>query len=425
MQLKLACKECGKRMTFPVTSAGKPSQCPGCRVRVDVPRVVKAIPILPGPSMTNPLFNAQTTRPQSNLGPFDAGSNEAISYQPVSDYSRTRARGGNGGVVRVLVMLFAALVGLGFVGFVVIAGIAMMGANSLASMSPSTVPVPTFPELGIERFVPRSNISYYTVDLRSHFAEAGGAMQFRVYMPIGQHATGSLPCVLLAPAGSNLLHGSLLSDDPYDDEALPYAKAGMVVVQYSLDGEMNVEPGTTDDQTYVFNLSRAYKKFVDAKAGVVNGRNAVELVLQRIPQVDPKQLYSAGHSSAATVSLLLAAHEPRLAGSIAYAPITDLKLRLEDLTSDRSVSRLFPGLLTYLKSGSPIHCIAKYQKPLFIFHARDDSNEPFAHTEKFVNALANANAKVTFVPVSTGDHYQSMIDQGIPKAIDWIKSNPQ
>jgi hypothetical protein len=39
--------------------------------------------------------------------------------------------------------------------------------------------------------------------------------------------------------------------------------------------------------------------------------------------------------------------------------------------------------------------------------------------------MKGKKANVTFARVSSGDHYQSMIDQGIPQAIRWIQSNPQ
>jgi dienelactone hydrolase len=246
-------------------------------------------------------------------------------------------------------------------------------------------------------------------------------MQFRVYLPVAQAPAQSIPCVLLAPAGTNLLHGNPLDADNYHDEALPYCEAGMAVVCYSLDGEMTVDQ-SAEDRAYGVALSIAYRQFIAAKAGVVNGRNALEFVLAKLPQVNPKMIFAAGHSSAATLSLLMAANEDRLAGAIAYAPATDLSIRLNGIDQDRSTRNTLPGISTYIRTGSPVTYVDRYKCPLFVFHARDDSNEPFQNTERFVNQLKAKSAKVDFAIANTGDHYDSMIQTGIPQAINWIRN---
>ena len=169
---------------------------------------------------------------------------------------------------------------------------------------------------------------------------------------------------------------------------------------------------------------RAYKEFKDAQAGVVNGRNALEFVLAKIPEVDPKRIYSAGHSSAGVLSLLLAQHEPRIQGAIAYAPATDVELRLADAVKHPEVRKLLPGLKTFLKQSSPKTHVDKFECPVFLFHARDDTNEPIKTTEAFAKQLESAGKNVTFKQVPTGNHYKSMIDDGIPSAIAWLKQLP-
>lgn len=218
-----------------------------------------------------------------------------------------------------------------------------------------------------------------------------------------------------------MLHGNPLDADNYHDEALPYSEAGMAVVCYSLDGEMTADP-SAGDRAYGLALSVAYRQFMASKAGVVNGRNALEFSLAKLPQVNPKMIYTAGHSSAATVSLLLAANEERLAGAIAFAPITDLRIRLDELAQERSVRSILPGLVTYLRTGSPVTYVDRYKCPLFVFHSRDDSNEPFQNTENFVNQLKANSSNVEFAIVDSGDHYDSMIQAGIPRAIHWIQN---
>lgn len=57
-----------------------------------------------------------------------------------------------------------------------------------------------------------------------------------------------------------------------------------------------------------------------------------------------------------------------------------------------------------------------------VFHARDDSNVPFSDAEAFVAKLKTAGKSVTFETTPDGDHYQSMIDPGIPTAIAWLNA---
>jgi len=308
-------------------------------------------------------------------------------------------------------------------GMVVVVGLAMVGKQSIATLSPSSIPVPQLPDLSVATPISGTNSTFQFIQIKQG-SGPGQTMQFRVYLPVAQSPAQSIPCVLLAPAGTNMLHGNPLDGDDFHDEALPYSEAGMAVVCFSLDGEMTADP-SAGDRAYGLALSVAYRQFMAAKAGVVNGRNALEFALAKLPQVNPKKIFTAGHSSAATVSLLMAANEERLAGAIAYAPVTDLNIRLEEIAQDRSVRSILPGITTYLRTGSPVTYVDRYKCPLFVFHARDDTNELFQNTENFVNQLKAKSAKVDFAIVNSGDHYDSMIQSGIPQAINWIRNQPR
>jgi hypothetical protein len=41
-----------------------------------------------------------------------------------------------------------------------------------------------------------------------------------------------------------------------------------------------------------------------------------------------------------------------------------------------------------------------------------------------VNEVKKTNPNVTFVQVQRGGHYNSMIQEGIPKTIQWLKALP-
>ncbi len=139
------------------------------------------------------------------------------------------------------------------------------------------------------------------------------------------------------------------------DEHFPYVKAGMAVVAFDLDGG----GGSTDfdidadqpDQVNVEDVT-GYKSFRSAQAGLVNARNALEYTLANVPEVNPKQLFSVGHSSAGTLALLFAEHEPRLAGCVAYAPAIDLKSRFPGAVV-RMMSTMFPNMAEFIVQTSP------------------------------------------------------------------------
>ena len=422
MQLRIACQKCSKELLVPVSAAGKAARCPNCQSGVKVPQYFTAKPIAAPQPAPTPAYATAPAAPAFNPGYVYPTNPKRSTKSTTKRSSSSRSSSGSGSSMRIL-LIGGACIGVLFIGgMLLVAGLALIGKQTVATLSPSGIAVPELPNLGVASPIPGTNSTFQFLQINQG-SGPGQRMQFRVYLPATQYAPGSIPCVLLAPAGTNMLHGNPLDAGDYHDEALPYSEAGMAVVCYSLDGEMTAEP-TDGDQAYGLALATAYRQFTAAKAGVVNGRNALEFALTRMPQVDPKRIYTAGHSSAATVSLLMAANEDRLAGAIAYAPVTDLNIRIGEIADEPSVRSILPGIRTYLRTGSPITYADRFKCPLFVFHARDDSNEPFQNTEAFVTKLKESTAKVDFAVVNSGDHYDSMIQAGIPQAIQWIRSGP-
>ena len=217
-----------------------------------------------------------------------------------------------------------------------------------------------------------------------------------------------------------MLHGANVEDSEYLDETLPYAEAGMVVIHYSIDGAVPEHIDQNNQDAYMTAIRGAYPLFKKSAAGTVNGRNALDFAIHQLPMVDPNRIYTAGHSSAGALSLLLAAYEPRVNRCIAYAAAYDLESRMLEMTSDPGIRSLLPGIKSFIKSTSPKNHIDRIKCPVFIFHARDDSNVPFADAKTFVANLSAINSSVTFNETSRGEHYQSMISEGIPTAINWL-----
>ncbi|HEX2951812.1 MAG TPA: prolyl oligopeptidase family serine peptidase, partial [Armatimonadota bacterium] len=154
--------------------------------------------------------------------------------------------------------------------------------------------------------------------------------------------------------------------------------------------------------------------------GVVNGKAAIDYALANVPGIDANRLYSAGHSSAATVSLLLAEHEPRIKACIAYAPVFNVADRVSAKLIE-IIEPSIPDFRQYLTQISPSSNLNKLTCPVFLFHADDDSNVQRNTIDPYAAQLKHLNPKADYVTVPTGEHYDSMLTNGIPKAIAWLK----
>jgi len=276
------------------------------------------------------------------------------------------------------------------------------------------VPAPEFPDrvtaTQIAPGVWKREISLGDDD--GYYSTPGHGGKLVLYVPLGKLRPKSIPCVLITGAGSNLLSGMSLGDGD-SPEHIPYVKEGYFVVAYELDGPL-------DDMSDLQQMKRAYEAFSKSRAGLVNARNALQYVLDKVPEVNPEQIYVAGHSSAATHALLFAEHEPRLAGVIAYAPAIDVPKRFGPTL--RILSLQLPGVVDFATQSSPHTHIARLKCPAFLFHAEDDSNCPIGETRTFADELKQQGTDVTFVTVPTGNHYDSMIKEGIPSAVKWLEA---
>ena len=239
----------------------------------------------------------------------------------------------------------------------------------------------------------------------------GQTMRMWVYLPPGAHREKSLPCVLIAPAGSNLITGMKLGNGDAP-EHLPYASAGFAVVAYELDGALP-EMAKPDQE------AAAVRAYVASKGGVFNAQTALDYVAERVPEVDPNRVYTAGHSSAATVALVVAASDARVKGTVAYAPAVNLRSFLGiDMT--RIVTKAVPKAEPFLDYGSPDRRVADYTSPVMLFAARDDNTISPQRVTDFANALKGAGKSAELVMVDAGGHYDAMIRDGIPAGIAWL-----
>jgi dipeptidyl aminopeptidase/acylaminoacyl peptidase len=277
------------------------------------------------------------------------------------------------------------------------------------------VPLPAFGERGppeaVDDGVFRQKIPLGT-DRDGFYTPPGHGGEMLLFAPPGPHPPKSLPCILITGAGTNLLTGVVLKGQGNLDEYSPYVEAGFAVLVYELDGPL-------ENSEEIPDLQRSFTAFKAAHGGLVNARNALEYALAKMPEVDPARIYAAGHSSAGTHALLFAAHEPRLAGVIAYAPASDVP-KWFGSRQLWVMSKLIPGAVDFLTQSSPTTHRERLKCPTFLFHAEDDLTCDIADTRVFADSLTKQGTSTKFVTVPTGDHADAMYDEGIPAAIQWL-----
>jgi dipeptidyl aminopeptidase/acylaminoacyl peptidase len=258
-----------------------------------------------------------------------------------------------------------------------------------------TEPV-TFPELGAGRTI-QPGILFQDATIQ----RGGVPMRVWVYQP--EKAAGKLPLMLVPPAGSTLIAGMDLGDGDRA-EHYPYAKAGFIVVSFEIDG--HVPDGAPESA-----MLKGARQFKDAQAGIANAKVALDFALAKVTNIDDNRIFTAGHSSAATLALLFAEHEPRIKACAAFAPVTDVEDRIGNavVPLDRSI----PGYRDFLRFSSPKTHVAK-----------DDNNVPVRQSTDFAEALKKTNSAVTLVSAARGGHYDSMLREGVPKAIQWFQKLP-
>ena len=233
-----------------------------------------------------------------------------------------------------------------------------------------------------------------------------------IYLPEAAPTNRSLACVLVPPAGSRLFHGMDLSAEDRAEQ-IPYAQAGFAVVSFDISGPTS-ETGDTKA------LRAALRAFRAAEYGIRDAFEALALAREKYPQIDRRRIYVSGHSSAATLALQIATSTNQVSACVAFAPICDLESRL-GVDGMATLDRWVPGTSAGLREASPKNRVTRMSCPVFLFHALDDDNVPAETVVAFKNTLLRNQAKVEYVAVSSGGHYESMISQGLPKAIQWIR----
>ncbi|QDT29084.1 prolyl oligopeptidase family serine peptidase [Gimesia panareensis] len=249
-------------------------------------------------------------------------------------------------------------------------------------------------------------------------------MKIRVFLPRTNEKSPRFPCVIVPPAGATLLTGMDIDavEDIPNPEHEPYIKAGFAVITFSIDGDLG-----EGDQTSNADFIKAHQAFRKSKAGMLNYAQALSLALETIPEIDTDNIFLAGHSSAATLNLLFAEHAQQsfwgagvIKGCLAYAPSVDPQRFFADHLAE--IKPLIPDVEDFIRLSSPLEHYESIDCPVFLFHARGDQVTSFAATKQFAELLKSKGKDVELVSSDGVDHYQTMIDEGIPRGIQWIQA---
>jgi dienelactone hydrolase len=195
-------------------------------------------------------------------------------------------------------------------------------------------------------------------------------------------------------------------------EHLPWVRAGFAVAAFEVDGHLPDNPSNVE-------TAAAIDAFRAARGGIDDAIAAFNYAASR-PEIDMNRIYIVGHSSAATLALQVAEHEPRIAGCVAFAPACDVAGRLAKAAA--FLDDLRPGTMQFLADYSPDRNVRALNCPTLLFTARDDTNVPSASVLAFAATLHARNPQVTTITVETGGHTLSMLSQGIPAGIAFLKS---
>ena len=240
-----------------------------------------------------------------------------------------------------------------------------------------------------------------------------GGVPMRVWLYTPNPMPAKVPLVLVPPAGSTCFIG-METGEGARPEQIPYVKAGFAVATFDIDGNVPNLKSASDSE-----IARGAREFRAAGAGIANAKAALDFVLAKVPNVDPDRIFIAGHSSAGTLALLFAEHEPRIKACAAYAPVSDVETRLAPLVGQ--LESWQSGYGGFLRASSPKSHAEKLQCPLALFHAENDTIVPISQSREFAALVKKTNPKVTLWVVPTGGHYDSMIQRGIPKGIELFR----
>lgn len=431
MAIPFRCDGCGRTYKAEEKFVGRTVSCKGCGRSITIQAVADSQPDVYGfdePVLaSSPRSGVAAGASESRAGPISRSKPKA--QQESSGFSFMGLKGAAGGAVVVLLIALRVYTTYNRTqqrnqvpapsAPVAVAATTGVGGQPAAKGAPAPAvwTMPTLPELGSMGEI-EPGVSFKEIKLPSPAGPntmPGHSGKIWIYLPKTRSAPQSLPCVLITAAGSKLFTGMSLGVGD-QAEHLPYARAGFAVVAYEMDG-FPPEDDNAPDSAYIEPTAAFFR----AQAGLINAKVAIHFVITRMStQIDLNKLYVAGHSSAATAALLVAAHDPRIKGCAAFAPAIDL-VAIFPPNVRPTIERLAPGVSELFTRYNPRVVENQINCPLFLFYADDDARFS-GQVKEMADRLKGQGKNVTLLAAPSGGHYQSMIEEGIPNAISWFRS---
>ncbi len=407
-KLTVSCPSCGKSFQVPGASIGKRGRCNGCGnvftlavpENDDLPDLADLDePVMQAPAHLRP-DAAQSPSAVAVSRPSPPSSQDARKPFNWSETSLIYKIGG----IAFVVLLVGALVAVKFYFGRPYSNRKLGEAIDRAFIKPDETPAP--PPVSAPPPPPKPAVlaapptlkfqtrATYVEGIATVPSRQAKRTNVRLFLPPGTHADASLPCVFVAPAGSNLLTGVAFDESEHLDY-LPLLARGVAVCLYTLDGTPPSKLSSANERANEMLLGLSMTAYAESDGGLKNLADAIDAVLASAKSIDPNRLGAAGHSSSGTIALMAAAKEPRIKAVAAFAPAIDLPERFKEHLD------AFDGRTNkFLFSFSPSR-IETLPASVFVYQCEDDDNTPADDAKAFA---ARHGPKVTLQLAAAGGH---------------------
>jgi dienelactone hydrolase len=226
-----------------------------------------------------------------------------------------------------------------------------------------------------------------------------GAQQLKAWMSGHRDARRKLPAVLF-------LHGGFEFGAADWDMALPYWKAGFVVMAPMLRGE-NGQPGT---------FSFLYDEVDDVLA-------AGEF-LSKHPAVDPARIFLAGHSAGATLTLLAVEASSRFRAAASFDGSPDQQLLYDGSATkpgNHAEVVFDPNDSRELEVRSPLAYVYSVKSPVRLYYSHEASVIAQRPSQRFAELASTRGVDAKAVRV-WGSH-MSHVARAMPRSIAFFKQS--
>lgn len=212
---------------------------------------------------------------------------------------------------------------------------------------------------------------------------------------------GATPLVVIPPFGASLIEGVRL-ESFHRDGHLPFVRAGLVVVSFSIPGAPSPD------------MAAGVGRFMRAQAGLRDLHRARALALARLEEVDPEAVFVAGELDAASLAILYAEYAP-VAGVVALLPEWTRPVSAELRRDVRLTRGLAPGLMDFVVNRLPRTRLERLGAPVALGAMPEVEPESAAVMRDFAAELEATGVGVSlFSAIDDGD--------AVEQSLAWIRA---